>query len=264
MLYTAYDLPQALDYCHQLLTEFDQVACSGGVFMENQSSSFGLHTKWLSTKNLLYPCNSKHVKRQRQALLLPARHLAHPPVRRRRLGQDGRLVPAQRARAGSTYCFQSYGRDVAGAAVRDPAQMKDLCGMAGSGEKECIYGAIRDVMNNNPQDPQGEAFCKVVKADVQGLLLLRDGNDPRARSKPTRPASARPASSGPRKRPTSSQCLPAPAPRQLGTSRTTRVPSGVMFRIRPDGYRSASSTAFCCHRSRLMKSANGGSGPNRS
>ena len=32
--------------------------------MENQSSSFGLHTKWLRTKNLLYPCNSKEVKRQ--------------------------------------------------------------------------------------------------------------------------------------------------------------------------------------------------------
>ena len=64
MLYTSLDLPKALDYCHQLETEFDKVACSGGVFMENQSSSFGLRTKWLSTKNLLYPCNSKIVERR--------------------------------------------------------------------------------------------------------------------------------------------------------------------------------------------------------
>ena len=64
MLYTGLDLPQALDYCHKLQTEDDSVMCSGGVFMENQSSSFGLHSKWLSTKNLLYPCNSKYVKRQ--------------------------------------------------------------------------------------------------------------------------------------------------------------------------------------------------------
>src|SRR6188508_1093174 len=160
MLYTSYDLPAALDYCHQLLTEFDQVACSGGVFMENQSSSFGLHTKWLSTKNLLYPCNSKEVKRQDKlyCYLLVTSHIL-PYV-----GGDWVKTAdwCRRSERGwASYCFQSYGRDVAGAAVRDPEQMKNLCGMAGSGEKECIYGAIRDVMNNNPQDPQGEAFCKV-------------------------------------------------------------------------------------------------------
>ena len=53
--------------------------------------------------------------------------------------------------------------------------MKNLCGMAGSGEKECIYGAIRDVMNNNPQDPQGEAFCKVVKATFRAYCFFGMG-----------------------------------------------------------------------------------------
>ena len=126
--------------------------------MENQSSSFGLHTTWLSTKNLLYPCNSKQVERQDKlyCYLLVTSHIL-PYV-----GGDWVKTAdwCRRSERGwAAYCFQSYGRDVAGAAVRDPAQMKNLCGMAGSGEKECIYGAIRDVMNNNPQDPQGEAFC---------------------------------------------------------------------------------------------------------
>ena len=79
----------------------DSIMCSGGVFMENQSSSFGLKSKWLSKKNLLYPCNSKLVQRQRQALLLPADHVAHPPVRPRRLGEDGGLVPQERPRLGA-------------------------------------------------------------------------------------------------------------------------------------------------------------------
>lgn len=174
MLYTSYDLPAALDYCHQLQTEFDQVACSGGVFMENQSSSFGLHTTWLSSKNLLYPCNSKEVQRQDKlyCYLLVTSHIL-PNV-----GGDWVKTAdwCRRSERGWVeYCFQSYGRDVAGAAVRNPAQMKTLCAMAGSGEKECIYGAIRDVMNNNPQDPQGEAFCKIVKAKFRDYCFFGMG-----------------------------------------------------------------------------------------
>jgi cytochrome c553 len=162
MLYTGYDLPDALDYCHQLQTEFDQVACSGGVFMENQSSSFGLRTKWLSKKNLLYPCNSKLVERRDKlyCYLLVTSHIL-PNVN----GDWKKMADWCRKseRGWADICFQSYGRDVAGNAGRDPEGMKSLCAQAGSGEKDCIFGAIRDVMNNNPQDPNGEAFCKVVK-----------------------------------------------------------------------------------------------------
>ncbi len=170
MLYTSYDLPAALNYCHQLNTEFDKIACSGGVFMENQSSSFGLHTTWLSTKNLLYPCNSKLVQRQDKlyCYLLVTSHIL-PYV-----GGDWVKTAdwcRKSDRGWVQYCFQSFGRDVSGAAVRNPAQMKRLCHMAGSGERECIYGAIRDVMNNNAQDPQGEAFCKLVKSKFRAYCF---------------------------------------------------------------------------------------------
>jgi mono/diheme cytochrome c family protein len=167
MLYTAYDLPKALDYCHQLKTEFDQVSCSGGVFMENQSSSFGLRTKWLKTTNLLYPCNSDLVDRRDKlyCYLLVTSHIL-PNVN----GDWKKTADWCRKseRGWVQYCFQSYGRDVAGNAGRDPQGMKELCAQAGSGEKECIYGAVRDVMNNNAQDPNGKAFCEVVKPEFRG------------------------------------------------------------------------------------------------
>jgi mono/diheme cytochrome c family protein len=167
MLYTAYDLPKALDYCHQLKTEFDQVSCSGGVFMENQSSSFGLRTKWLKTTNLLYPCNSDLVDRRDKlyCYLLVTSHIL-PNVN----GDWKKTADWCRKseRGWVQYCFQSYGRDVAGNAGRDPQGMKQLCAQAGSGEKECIYGAVRDVMNNNAQDPNGKAFCEVVKPQFRG------------------------------------------------------------------------------------------------
>ena len=170
MLYTAYDLPKALDYCHKLNTEFDRVSCSGGVFMENQSSSFGLRTKWLSKKNLLYPCNSKLVNREDKlyCYLLVTSHIL-PNVN----GDWKKTADWCRRgeRAWIQYCFQSYGRDVAGNAGRDPEGMKSLCAQAGSGEKECIYGAIRDVMNNNAQDPNGKAFCEIVKPQFRGYCF---------------------------------------------------------------------------------------------
>jgi hypothetical protein len=142
--------------------------------MENQSSSFGLTSTWLSTKNLLYPCNSKLVQRRDKlyCYLLVTSHIL-PYV-----GGDWVKTAdwcRKSDRGWVQYCFQSYGRDVAGAAVRNPAQMKNLCHMAGSGEKECIYGAIRDVMNNNAQDPQGEAFCKLVKAKFRAYCFFGIG-----------------------------------------------------------------------------------------
>ena len=170
MLYTAYDLPKALDYCHKLNTEFDRVSCSGGVFMENQSSSFGLRTKWLSKKNLLFPCNSKLVNREDKlyCYLLVTSHIL-PNVN----GDWKKTADWCRRgeRAWIQYCFQSYGRDVAGNAGRDPTGMKSLCAQAGSGEKECIFGAIRDVMNNNAEDPNGQAFCELVKAQFRGYCF---------------------------------------------------------------------------------------------
>jgi cytochrome c553 len=173
MLYTALDLPKALDYCHEL-PESESIMCSGGVFMENQSSSFGLHSKWLSKKNLLFPCNSKYVQRNDKlyCYLLITSHIL-PEV-----NGDWKKTAnwcRKSEQAWIRYCFESYGRDVAGSAGRDPRGMENLCAMAGSGEKDCIYGAARDVMNNDAQDPRGKAFCETVKPKFRGYCFFAIG-----------------------------------------------------------------------------------------
>jgi mono/diheme cytochrome c family protein len=162
MLYTALNLPQALDYCHQLNTEFDKVACSGGVFMENQSSSFGLHTKWLSTKNLLYPCNSKLVQRRDKlyCYLLVTSHIL-PNV-----GGDWVKTADWCRRSDPGWvetCFESYGRDVSGNAVQNPDRIRELCKNAGSGQQSCLYGAARDILNNNSRDFGAKTLCEAVQ-----------------------------------------------------------------------------------------------------
>jgi len=174
MLYTGLDLPRALDYCHKLQTEDDSVMCSGGVFMENQSSSFGLHSHWLSTKNLLFPCNSKYVKRQDKlyCYLLVTSHIL-PYVHGSWTKTAGWCRKSDPGWA--QYCFQSMGRDVAGVAVRDPQKMKEFCAQAGSGEKDCIYGASRDVMNNDATDPRGAQFCNIVDAKFRNYCFFGIG-----------------------------------------------------------------------------------------
>jgi cytochrome c553 len=168
MLYTGYELPIALDMCHSLETEFDQVSCSGGVFMENLSSSFGLKSRWVREDNLLYPCNI--VSRQDKLycyLLVTSRIL--PEV-----GWDWRKAAdwCRKSEKGFVdICFQSYGRDASGTAVQDPVKANGFCRQAGSGEKECIFGAARDIMNNNSADPRGKKFCEVVKSEFRSYCF---------------------------------------------------------------------------------------------
>jgi hypothetical protein len=54
--------------------------------------------------------------------------------------------------------------------------MKNYCAQAGSGEKACIFGAIRDVMNNNAEDPKGAEFCKVVDPKFRGYCFFGMGS----------------------------------------------------------------------------------------
>ena len=175
MLYTGLDLPKALDYCHQLNTEFDKVACSGGVFMENQSSSFGLRTTWLSNKKLLYPCNTKLVGRTDKlyCYLLVTSHIL-PNV-----GGDW-VKTADWCRksepAWVETCFESYGRDVSGNAVQNPDRIRELCANAGSGQESCLYGAARDILNNNSRDFGAKKLCETVQKRFRSRCFFGIGS----------------------------------------------------------------------------------------
>ena len=127
---------------------------------------------------------------------------------------------------------------MSGIAVHNPQQMKSFCAEAGSGEKECLYGAIRDVMNNNSQDPNGKAFCEVVAAKFRnycfwgmGTIL---GTQHSGRGREAHRLRAVGEGRGPDAVPVRRRRL-ADQRAYDGTSSTTRAPSGVTLRIRPRG-----------------------------
>jgi mono/diheme cytochrome c family protein len=159
MLYTSYDLPRALDLCHGLVTSFDRISCSGGVFMENQQSSYGLRSKWLRAKNLLYPCTMvAAVDKQYCYLMVTSQILP-------RVSYDWDRTAAWCRRSDPGFvdiCFQSFGRDASGMARGDPDEIRVTCRHAADGERECLYGAVRDILNTDAGDLDGRKLCESV------------------------------------------------------------------------------------------------------
>lgn len=169
MLYTRYDLPGALGLCHGLTSSYDQISCTGGVFMENQQSSYGLKSKWLRDDNLLYPCTMvARADKQYCYLLVTSQILP-------KVGYDWRKTAEWCRRSDEGFvpiCFQSFGRDASGVARQEPEGILVTCAMAGDGERECLYGAARDILNNDADDLRGRKLCESVEPEHRSYCFF--------------------------------------------------------------------------------------------
>jgi hypothetical protein len=145
MITTAYDLPYSLSVCDRLATPWAQVSCTGGVFMENISSSYGFESRWLRDDDPVYPCNT---------VARPHKEYCYLMVTSRILelnNFDWSATAAECNRVEDRWvdvCFQSYGRDASGFSRQNVTRVLSLCRIAGRGQKECLYGAARDMAND--------------------------------------------------------------------------------------------------------------------
>jgi cytochrome c553 len=155
MIYSGDDLPWSLRTCHQLLTSFDRVSCTGGVFMQNLDTTMGV-SRYLSAKNPLYPCTIVGQRDKVYCYLM---------VTSRILTLDGdnwtkTAAWCRRSERGwVTTCFESYGRDASGTSQYDPRRTVALCRQAGANAGDCIFGAARDYANNYAGGPQSTGLC---------------------------------------------------------------------------------------------------------
>jgi mono/diheme cytochrome c family protein len=159
MLYSKYELPDALDLCHRLGNDFDRISCTGGVFMENQQSSYGLRSKWLRKDNLLYPCTMVAAADKQYCYLMVTSQILP------RVGYDWERTARWCRRSDPGFvgiCFQSFGRDASGMSRQDPVRIRATCRRAREGERECLYGAARDILNTNASDLRGRRLCESV------------------------------------------------------------------------------------------------------
>jgi cytochrome c553 len=160
MIYSGDDLPWSLSTCHKLLTSFDRVSCTGGVFMQNLDTTMGV-SRYLSAKNPLYPCTIVASRDKVYCYLM---------VTSRILTLDGfnwRKAAAWCRRSERGWvrtCFESYGRDASGTSQYDPRGTLKLCLLAGPNASDCIYGAARDYGNNYAGGPQASGLCNASPA----------------------------------------------------------------------------------------------------
>jgi hypothetical protein len=167
MIQSGYDLPLASSTCARLASRWDEIACLGGVFMENATTRFGFRSPWLRDDAPLYPCGamparsrpSCYSRAPYRVLELNGRDFPNAATMCRRLAQKW-----------STPCFRGFGREVFGKARHKPEKMVSLCRLAWPRQGDCLYGAARAI-----SDSQGIAgvkraamLCKRVSPDVRG------------------------------------------------------------------------------------------------
>jgi hypothetical protein len=164
MIYSNDDLPWSLKTCHKLLTDFDRVSCTGGVFMQNLDTTMGV-SKYLSNKNPLYPCNIVAERDKVYCYLM---------VTSRILTLDGfnwQKTAAWCRKAEKDWvatCFQSMGRDASGSTRYEPSHTIRICLLAGKNADECIYGASRDYANNYAGGREAAVLCNESPARYRG------------------------------------------------------------------------------------------------
>jgi cytochrome c553 len=156
MIYTGYDLPLALKTCDQLLGDWNQRSCGGGVFMENIQSSYGVRSRWLKPKDLIYPCN--HVAERHKYYcydLTPSRVL-------RDSGHDFRqaIKWCRRTEPGwEKVCYQGLGREASGFTRLDPDRILAICTQAGAMARECVIGASKDMVYTDVGPRRAKVLC---------------------------------------------------------------------------------------------------------
>jgi hypothetical protein len=115
-----------------------------------------VQTTWVRAKDLLYPCDVVAARDKLYCYLMVTSRIL-PAV-----NYDWRKAAGwcRRSELGwVATCFQSLGRDASGNTRQDALQILTICKVARSMERECIYGASRDITSNDAGAARSTPFC---------------------------------------------------------------------------------------------------------
>jgi cytochrome c553 len=174
MIYSLNDLPYSLHVCDELATTWDQTSCTGGVFMQNflPGPMQIAPTKWVRKKDLLYPCDVVKKRDKLYCYLMVTSRIL--PV----VHYDFRTAASWCRRAESGWvaiCFQSFGRDASGFTVQNARKIVQLCRLAGSMERECVYGGARDLTSNDAGPARAIRMCLLAPAATRAYCFYGIG-----------------------------------------------------------------------------------------
>jgi hypothetical protein len=172
MIYTGYDMPLSLHTCDKL-QQGDQLSCTGGVFMENYQSSYGIVSRWLKKKDLIYPCNAVAEKYKFYCYdLVTARILPKVNYNWKKAAVWCRKSEKNWVKV----CFQSMGRDASGFTRLDPVRILRICLAAGEMARECIYAAAEDMAYTDVSPRRAKVLCNTAPAATRSYCWTGIGS----------------------------------------------------------------------------------------
>jgi hypothetical protein len=164
MIYSGYDLPWSLSTCDQLATEWDQTSCTGGIFMENISSTYDVRSEWVRDDDPVYPCQAVEERHKLYCYLMVTSRINElngfdwAKTAETCRGVEGGWVET---------CFESYGRDASGFTRQSPTEVARLCAFARAYAASCVYGAARDMTSNYANGRRASQLCRLVAARLR-------------------------------------------------------------------------------------------------
>ena len=170
MIYTGYDLPFSLKTCDKL--GVDALSCTGGVFMENYQSSYGVSSRWLKEKDLIYPCNAVAEKHKFYcydmvtARILPKTNWNWKKTAKWCRKSEPKWVPI---------CFQSMGRDASGFTRLDPVRILEICKNAKEMATQCVHSAAKDMTYTDVSARRAKVLCNTAPAPQQDFCWIGIG-----------------------------------------------------------------------------------------
>jgi hypothetical protein len=141
--------------------------------MENQSSSYGYHSKWLRSTEPLYPCTAVSQRHKLYCYLMVTSQIL-PDV-----GYSWTKTVAwcRRSERGWTKtCFQSLGRDASGQTRGSIARIERICALAGDMTRECIRGAAADLASNDANGRRASRLCNASPATMRAYCFYATGS----------------------------------------------------------------------------------------
>ncbi len=167
MFKTGDDITQSLKYCDLLKSTYDQQSCYGGVFMQNIVNDFPYSTGHgkpvVKASDPLYPCDDDAVVGDRYKsgcyFLVTSQiiKLTYP---------DWSKMAGWCDKVPTTYrylCYQSMGRDVSGATLRDPVKGYAACQTSAPAHLgDCVQGFAKDLLEYDSKNPTAKVFCDLV------------------------------------------------------------------------------------------------------
>jgi hypothetical protein len=160
---------QSLKDCDLLGNDYSaSEICYGGVFMENITTEekTGHKSKYIKPSDPIYPCDIVEEQYKGACYFLSSSMI----LKLNGWNFEKTFKVCDNAEQKYRWlCYQSTGRDVSGASLRDKTKVKQLCllGTSQAAKEDCYFGAVRDFINDKGQFDTAVDLCAFIDSQYQ-------------------------------------------------------------------------------------------------